>query len=188
MANRYVAGASGLPFAVLRGYSGTDLPQHTSTISTVTFTGEELAAVAALNPDVTIVHAQRADRDANVQLWEITGIQKEAVLATRRALVGIGQPRWTRRGSGRPFARASATLRVGGACTREPGRLQEGDRAVVAGSSDLRDVAMVIDPHSESVGELFAGPGLRVVPTVCLGDATLIANGCRERSLQEPGV
>ena len=54
MANRYVAGASGLPFAVLRGYAGTDLPQHTPTIATVTcpFTGEELAAVAALNPDV----------------------------------------------------------------------------------------------------------------------------------------
>jgi len=91
MANRYVAGASGLPFAVLRGYAGTDLPQHTPTISTVTcpFTGEKLAAVAALNPDVTIVHAQRADRDGNVQLWGITGIQKEAVLAARRSLVTV---------------------------------------------------------------------------------------------------
>jgi len=91
MANRYVAGASGLPFAVLRGYNGTDLPLHTSTISTVTcpFTGEQLAAVAALNPDVTVVHAQRADRDGNVQLWGITGVQKEAVLAARRALVTV---------------------------------------------------------------------------------------------------
>jgi glutaconate CoA-transferase subunit A len=91
MANRYVAGASGLPFAVLRGYRGTDLPTHTDTISTVQcpFTGELLAAVAALNPDVTIVHAQRADRDGNVQLWGITGVQKEAVLAARRALVTV---------------------------------------------------------------------------------------------------
>ncbi|OZM82461.1 CoA transferase subunit A [Pseudonocardia sp. MH-G8] len=91
MANRYVAGASGLPFAVLRGYSGTDLPTHTDTISTVQcpFTGERLAAVAALNPDVTIVHAQRADREGNVQLWGITGVQKEAVLAARRALVTV---------------------------------------------------------------------------------------------------
>ena len=91
MANRYVAGACGLPFAVLRGYSGTDLPAHTDTISTVEcpFTGERLAAVAALNPDVTIVHAQRADRDGNVQLWGITGIQKEAVLAARRALATV---------------------------------------------------------------------------------------------------
>jgi glutaconate CoA-transferase subunit A len=91
MANRYVAGASGLPFAILRGYAGTDLPLHTSTISTITcpFTGEELAAVAALNPDVTIVHAQRADRAGNVQLWGITGVQKEAVLAAKRAIVTV---------------------------------------------------------------------------------------------------
>jgi glutaconate CoA-transferase subunit A len=91
MANRYVAGASGLPFAVLRGYAGTDLPLHTDTISTVTcpFTGEELAAVRAVNPDVTVVHAQRADRAGNVQLWGILGVQKEAVLAASRALVTV---------------------------------------------------------------------------------------------------
>jgi glutaconate CoA-transferase, subunit A len=91
MANRYVAGASGLPFAILRGYAGTDLPLHTSSISSVTcpFTGEQLAAVAALNPDVTVVHAQRADRAGNVQLWGITGVQKEAVLAAKRAIVTV---------------------------------------------------------------------------------------------------
>ncbi len=91
MANRYVAGASGLPFAVLRGYAGTDLPHHTGTIRPVTcpFTGEELAAVPALRPDVGIIHAQRADRDGNVQLWGITGIQKEVVLASRRSLVTV---------------------------------------------------------------------------------------------------
>ncbi|WP_410642074.1 CoA transferase subunit A [Amycolatopsis sp. lyj-346] len=91
MANRYVAGASGLPFAVLRGYTGTDLPAHTDTIRPITcpFTGEKLTAVPALNPDVAIVHAQRADRDGNVQLWGITGVQKEAVLAAKRSLVTV---------------------------------------------------------------------------------------------------
>jgi len=91
MANRYVAGASGLPFAVLRGYSGTDLVEHTASLATVTcpFTGEVLTAVPALNPDVTVIHAQQADRAGNVQLWGITGVQKEAVLAARRCLVTV---------------------------------------------------------------------------------------------------
>ena len=91
MANRYVAGASGLPFAVLRGYRGTDLPGQTANIKPITcpFTGEELTAVPALVPDVGIVHAQRADRAGNVQLWGITGIQKEVVLAARRSLVTV---------------------------------------------------------------------------------------------------
>ncbi|CAM02790.1 3-oxoadipate:succinyl-CoA transferase, A subunit [Saccharopolyspora erythraea NRRL 2338] len=91
MANRYVAGASGLPFAVLRGYTGTDLPDHTANIKTIEcpFTGEALTAVPALNPDVGIVHAQQADRSGNVQLWGITGVQKEAVLASRRSLVTV---------------------------------------------------------------------------------------------------
>ncbi|WP_258341125.1 CoA transferase subunit A [Saccharopolyspora gregorii] len=91
MANRYAAGASGLPFAILRGYTGTDLPAHTDSIKTVTcpFTGEELAAVPALNPDVGIVHAQQADRQGNVQLWGITGVQKETVLAAKRSLVTV---------------------------------------------------------------------------------------------------
>lgn len=91
MANRLVAGASGLPFAVLRGYVGTDLAAHTSGIATITcpFTGEELTAVSALRPDVAVIHAQRADRDGNVQLWGIVGVQKEAVLAARRSLVTV---------------------------------------------------------------------------------------------------
>jgi glutaconate CoA-transferase subunit A len=91
MANRYVAGASGLPFAVLRGYRGTDLARHTETLAPITcpFTGEVLTAVRALRPDVTIIHAQRADRHGNVQLWGITGVQKEAVLAARRSLVTV---------------------------------------------------------------------------------------------------
>lgn len=91
MANRYAAGAARLPFAVLRGYRGSDIPARTPTVSTVVcpFTGEELAAVAALNPDVTVIHAQQADRAGNVQLWGLTGIQKEAALAARRVLVTV---------------------------------------------------------------------------------------------------
>jgi glutaconate CoA-transferase subunit A len=91
MANRYVAGASGLPFAVLRGYVGTDLPAQSSTIAAITcpFTGEVLTAVPAVNPDVTVIHAQRADRKGNVQMWGITGVQKEAVLAAKRSLVTV---------------------------------------------------------------------------------------------------
>jgi glutaconate CoA-transferase subunit A len=91
MANRFVAGASGLPFAVMRGYLGTDLPRHTATIATVTcpFTGEELAAVPALRPDVGVIHAQQADRRGNVMLWGITGIQKETVLASARSIVTV---------------------------------------------------------------------------------------------------
>ncbi|WP_214411297.1 CoA transferase subunit A [Sphaerisporangium fuscum] len=91
MANRYVAGASGLPFAVLRGYRGTDLARRTGTVSTVRcpFTGEELAAVAALNPDVAVIHAQQADRHGNVQMWGLTGVQKEAALAAGRVLVTV---------------------------------------------------------------------------------------------------
>jgi glutaconate CoA-transferase, subunit A len=91
MANRYVAGASGLPFAVLRGYRGTGLAGRTATIADLTcpFTGEQLTAVAALRPDVTVVHAQRADYAGNVQFWGITGVQKEAVLAAARSVVTV---------------------------------------------------------------------------------------------------
>jgi glutaconate CoA-transferase, subunit A len=91
MANRYVAGASGLPFAVLNGYGGTDLAAQTTNIRSITcpFTGTELAAVPALNPDVGIVHAQQADRQGNVQMWGIVGVQKETVLASRRSIVTV---------------------------------------------------------------------------------------------------
>jgi glutaconate CoA-transferase, subunit A len=98
MANRYVAGASGLPFAVLRGYSGTGLMDlaaatgaDTPSIKPITcpFTGETLTAVSALNPDVAVIHGQRADTSGNVQLWGITGVQKEAVLAAERSVVTV---------------------------------------------------------------------------------------------------
>jgi glutaconate CoA-transferase subunit A len=90
MANRYVAGAAHLPCALMRGYRGTDLMSRTR-VERVTcpFTGEELVAVPALRPDVTIIHAQEADRHGNVQLWGIPGVQKEAVLAAERSLVTV---------------------------------------------------------------------------------------------------
>ena len=90
MAAAYAAGAANLPFAVLRGYAGTDLPKHTQAAwIECPFTGERLAAVRALRPDVGIIHAQRADRNGNVQLWGISGVQKEAVLAASRSLVTV---------------------------------------------------------------------------------------------------
>jgi len=91
MANRYLAGASGMPFAVLRGYVGTDLMAQTENIKPITcpFTGEVLTAVPALTPDATIIHAQRADVRGNVQMWGIIGVQKEAVLAAKRSLITV---------------------------------------------------------------------------------------------------
>lgn len=91
MATRYVAGAAGLPFGVLRGYIGTDLPKHTATIATIRcpFTAEELTAVPAIRPDVAIIHAQQADRRGNVLLWGIVGVQKEAVLGASRTVVTV---------------------------------------------------------------------------------------------------
>ncbi len=90
MAAAYAAGAASLPFGVLRGYEGNDLVSR-SRVATVTcpFTGEELAAVPALRPDVGVIHAQRADREGNVQLWGITGVQKETVLASARSIVTV---------------------------------------------------------------------------------------------------
>ena len=90
MAAAYAAGAANLPFGTLRGYVGTDLVTRTRVGRVVCpFTGEELAAVRSLRPDVGIVHAQQADRRGNVQLWGITGVQKEAVLASSRSLVTV---------------------------------------------------------------------------------------------------
>ena len=92
MAAAYAAGAANLPFGVLRGYNGGDLPSHTRVARlTCPFTGEELAAVPAQRPDVGIVHAQRADRRGNVQLWGILGVQKETVLAAARAIVTVDE-------------------------------------------------------------------------------------------------
>src|SRR5215212_6696718 len=91
MAAAYAAGASALPFGVLRGYAGTDLPAHNPRIRWVEcpFTGERLAAVPAIRPDVTVIHAQQADRAGNVRWWGIVGVQREAALAARAVLVTV---------------------------------------------------------------------------------------------------
>jgi len=91
MANAYAAGASGLPCAIFRGYQGVDLPAHNPNIRFVAcpFTGESLACVPALRPDVAVIHAQRADRQGNLLIEGILGVQKEAVLASRRSLVTV---------------------------------------------------------------------------------------------------
>ena len=91
MANAYEAGAAGLPCAVFRGYIGVDLPKVNPNIKRVTcpFTGELLAAVPAHRPDVAVIHAQKADREGNVLLEGIVGVQKEVVLASKRAIVTV---------------------------------------------------------------------------------------------------
>jgi glutaconate CoA-transferase subunit A len=112
MANAYEAGAANLPFAVFRGYKGVDLPKVNPNIRSVTcpYTGEVLATVPAIRPDVAIIHALRADRQGNVLLEGIVGVQKEAVLAARSSIVTVEEivddfgprsanavilPRWT---------------------------------------------------------------------------------------------
>ncbi|HTJ19450.1 MAG TPA: CoA-transferase [Steroidobacteraceae bacterium] len=91
VANAYVAGASNLPFAILRSYGGCDLPRYNERIRFITcpFTGERLAATPAIRPDVTVIHAQRADKRGNVLLWGIVGVQKEAALAAKRVIVTV---------------------------------------------------------------------------------------------------
>jgi glutaconate CoA-transferase subunit A len=91
MVARLSAGAASLPFWPLRNYMGTDLPAANPRIRTVTcpYTGEELATVPALNPDVTIIHAQRADRFGNAQVWGLLGVQKEAAFASKRVIVVV---------------------------------------------------------------------------------------------------
>ena len=91
MAAAFTAGAARLPFGMLRGYIGTDLPAHNPNIRRVAcpFTGETLAAVPALNPDVTILHAQRADRAGNVAIDGIVGAAREAGLAAKALVVTV---------------------------------------------------------------------------------------------------
>jgi glutaconate CoA-transferase subunit A len=90
MAAAYAAGAASLPFGVLRGYEGTGLVAKTRVARVACpFSGDVVTAVPALQPDVGIVHAQQADRNGNVQYWGIIGIQKEAVLASRRSIVTV---------------------------------------------------------------------------------------------------
>jgi glutaconate CoA-transferase subunit A len=87
----YVAGAANLPFGVLRGYAGGELAEHSPGVSWIDcpFTGERLAAVRAVRPDVGIIHAQQSDRQGNVMFWGVTGVQREAVLASQRSIITV---------------------------------------------------------------------------------------------------
>ena len=91
MVARFAAGAAKLPFLPLRGFAGSDLPKVNPQLRTVRcpYTDEELATVPALNPDVTIVHAQRADVSGNTQIWGLLGVQKEAAFAADRVIVVV---------------------------------------------------------------------------------------------------
>jgi len=112
LANAYEAGAAGMPCAIFRGYQGSELARVNPNIRFLTcpFTGEQLACIPAVRPDVAIIHAQQADRDGNVLVKGIVGVQKEAVLAARKAIVTVEEvvdqlatgspnavvlPRWT---------------------------------------------------------------------------------------------
>jgi glutaconate CoA-transferase subunit A len=89
MVSRFQAGAANLPFWPLRNFMGTDYPKINTRIKSVVcpYTGEVLAAVPALNPDVTIIHAQRADKNGNTQVWGLLGVQKEAAFASKKVVV-----------------------------------------------------------------------------------------------------
>ncbi len=91
MVARYSAGASRLPFFPLRSYDGSDLEAANPQIRRVAspYDGGEIAVVPPLNPDVAIIHAQRADADGNVQAWGIVGVQREAAFAARRVIAVV---------------------------------------------------------------------------------------------------
>ncbi len=91
MVARLSAGAANLPFWPLRNYADTDIPKANPKIKTVDcpYTGEKLATVPALRPDVTIVHAQRSDSGGNTQVWGLMGVQKEAAFASKRVIVVV---------------------------------------------------------------------------------------------------
>ena len=91
MVCRYLAGASKLPFYPINSYRGSDLVALNGKIRSVKdpYGGEEIHVVPALNPDVTIIHAQRADRAGNIQAWGILGVQAEAAFAARRVIVTV---------------------------------------------------------------------------------------------------
>jgi glutaconate CoA-transferase subunit A len=91
MVLRFTAGAWNLPFLPTRNFPGTDLTRVNPHLRTIRspYGEEELHCVPALNPDVTFVHAQRADADGNTQIWGLYGVQKEAAFASRKVVVSV---------------------------------------------------------------------------------------------------
>ncbi len=91
MVGRYLAGASNLPFFPLRSYFETDLPRANPLIREIRspYGDEVVYAVPPLKPDVTIIHAQRADANGSTQIWGLLGCQKEAAFAADRVIVVV---------------------------------------------------------------------------------------------------
>jgi glutaconate CoA-transferase, subunit A len=91
MVGRYTAGAANLPFYPLRSYFETDLPKANPLIQEIEspYGDGVVYAVPPLKPDVTIVHAQRADAAGNTQVWGLLGCQKEAAFAAERVIVVV---------------------------------------------------------------------------------------------------
>jgi len=91
MVGRYTAGAANMPFYPLRSYAGTDMPTANPRIAPVTspYGDETVFVVPPLNPDVTVVHAQRADAAGDTQVWGLVGSQKEAAFAAERVIVVV---------------------------------------------------------------------------------------------------
>jgi glutaconate CoA-transferase subunit A len=92
MVSRYVAGASNLPFFPIRSYYESDIPSVNPNIVPMTSPyedGTQVYVVPPLQPDVAIVHAQRADESGDAQIWGLLGCQKEAAFAAKRVIVVV---------------------------------------------------------------------------------------------------
>jgi glutaconate CoA-transferase subunit A len=89
MVARFTAGAAHLPFMHLKTFEGSDLPRKNKNIKFIKcpYTGERYATVPALNPDIAIIHVQRADEEGNAQIWGLMGVQREAAFASKKVVI-----------------------------------------------------------------------------------------------------
>jgi glutaconate CoA-transferase subunit A len=158
MVLRYHAGASRLPFIPIRSYAGSDLPAINPDIRLVDdpYGEGSVYVVPPLNPDVTIVHAQRADRRGNVQIWGITGVQQEAVYAADRVIVTVEEIVDDEVVRSDPYDRDNAFYRMWPAMAKDSARLQEWLDTHVRGTADHTE-------YLASIGEEQLAP-LTVAP------------------------
>jgi len=91
MVCRYIAGATRLPFFPLQSYFGSDMPAVNDQIKFIDspYGNGKVAVVPPLNPDLAIIHAQRADKHGNTHLWGLLGAQKEVAFASRKVIVVV---------------------------------------------------------------------------------------------------
>ncbi|MBI4508128.1 MAG: CoA transferase subunit A [Deltaproteobacteria bacterium] len=87
--SRFLAGSAGLPFWPLKNFGGSDIPRVNPAIKFIRcpYSGEEVATVPAIRPDVAIIHCQRADKEGNAQVWGLLGAQKETAFASKKVIV-----------------------------------------------------------------------------------------------------